>query len=175
LLALLAILLAGSLTAPFRPHAIASPAAGRPVVDTARFVAQVGGAAFAFYQWVYKPYTNHAFDKGANGRAAAISKAAASLALSAASLKSAYDLAKKSDSKALQALGPALDKLQQQADAATTKLKDAAAAKKQDAIAKAQTAAATYLPQLKQSFDAFLQQAKAKGVNIKPVQPKNSQ
>jgi hypothetical protein len=159
-LILLAVLMAGSLVTPFRTRVSAAPAAAGPVRDTLRFSAQVGAAAYLFYELVYKPYTNHAFDKGANGRAAAIAKAAASLALCAADLKNAYDLAKKSDSKVLKALVPYLEKLQPQVQSAADKLKS-------EATTKAQNAKETYLQQIKSSFDAFLAAAKQKGLTIK--------
>jgi hypothetical protein len=88
---------------------------------------------------------------------------AGSLAVSAAGLMLAYNRAKNSSSKAHEELSESLDELQQQADAATNKLKNGAAAKRQDAISMAQSAATTYLPRLKQSFDTFLQEAKGTG------------
>jgi hypothetical protein len=49
---LLAGLLVASLATPFKTQVSAAPQAARPVVDTARFVAQVGAAGYAFYQLV---------------------------------------------------------------------------------------------------------------------------
>ncbi|MER7465248.1 hypothetical protein [Streptomyces sp. NPDC097981] len=60
----------------------------------ARFVANVGLAAGATYQWIIKPYREGKFKKGANGRTFALVKAGLAGALAYNRLKAAADNAK---------------------------------------------------------------------------------
>jgi len=54
-----------------------------------RFVADVGGAAFLIRRYLYQPYTQGKFAKGASGRRLALVKATAAAAASAKLLKNA--------------------------------------------------------------------------------------
>ncbi|MCE1180455.1 MAG: hypothetical protein LWW86_15680 [Micrococcales bacterium] len=56
-----------------------------------RFVADLGLTAGTFHRWIYKPYIEGKFTKGADGRTGAIVKAAATAALDVKLLKNATE------------------------------------------------------------------------------------
>ncbi|GAC1515386.1 MAG: hypothetical protein NVS2B16_23730 [Chloroflexota bacterium] len=82
------------------PRTPAHPA----VFDKTRFVFHLGLAYFAFHHFVYNPYRAGAFKKGAPHRTGRIIKAGVALLVTYHELKKAYDIAKGSNSRTLQAL-----------------------------------------------------------------------
>jgi hypothetical protein len=76
--------------------ASASPGAACPSENTrsfakTRFVADLGGAAFLTKRYIYNPYQAGTFQKGADGRTAAVIKAGLAAAASVKLLKNARD------------------------------------------------------------------------------------
>lgn len=86
----------GSATPTLSPSASpgATAAAACPTENTrnfakTRFVADVGGAAFLVNRYIYRPYRDGAFTRGAQGRTVALIKAGAAAAASAKLLSNA--------------------------------------------------------------------------------------
>ncbi|XVX19349.1 hypothetical protein ACQP1U_13665 [Actinomycetota bacterium] len=75
-----------------------------------RFVADLGLTAGTFHRWIYKPYTEGKFEKGAEGRTTAMVKAAATAALDIKLLKNATENVK-ADPQLCNALAEPMTKL----------------------------------------------------------------
>lgn len=76
------------------PAATACPTQNTRSFAKTRFVGDVGGAAFLIRRYLYQPYRQGKFVKGASGRRIALVKAAAAAAASAKLLKNASENAK---------------------------------------------------------------------------------
>ena len=75
---------------------VAAPAVTCPTESTrsfakTRFLADVGLAAGTFHRWIYKPYQEGKFTKGADGRTLALAKAVGVAALDVKLLNNAYE------------------------------------------------------------------------------------
>lgn len=88
------------------------PTEGTRTFAKTRFVIDVGLAAGTFHRYIYKPYQEGKFAKGADGRTLAITKAVATAALDAKLLSNARENVK-ADPTLCKALSAPLDKAAQ--------------------------------------------------------------
>jgi hypothetical protein len=153
------------LLGPLANRAVASPTAApsssaaqlhAAALDKVRFLALMGTATYAFYQFVYKPFQDKAFDPKAKDRTKSLVKAGAALAVSATSLKRAHDIVTKSNDKALQALNAQLNKLKDKTAAVATNLKQG-------------KFNVTDLQDMKKMVDDLVARAKSLGLNIQQI------
>lgn len=98
----------GSTGAP--ATAFTCPTESTQTFSKARFVLNVGVAAGAFHQWIWKPYQDGGFQEGAQGRTANLVKAELAAAFAAKQAKDATDNVK-NDPQLCAALGQPLAQL----------------------------------------------------------------
>lgn len=101
---------AGGTAAGASPTAFTCPTESTQTFSKARFVLNVGLAAGAFHQWIWKPYQAGGFKQGADGRTANLVKAGLAAAFAAKQLKDASDNVK-NDPQLCAALGEPLARL----------------------------------------------------------------
>lgn len=92
------------------PTTFTCPTEATQSFSKARFALNVGLAAGAFHQWVWKPYQAGGFKEGADGRTANLVKAGLAAAFAAKQLKDASDNVK-NDPQLCAALGEPLARL----------------------------------------------------------------
>lgn len=97
------------------------PTTGTESFSKARFVLNVGLAAGAFHQWIWKPYQEGGFAQGAEGRTATLVKAGLAAAFAAKQLKDASDNVK-NDPELCAAIGEPVAQLGTRLDELKSKL-----------------------------------------------------
>lgn len=85
---------AGSSSSASASSSTACPTENTRAFAKTRFVADIGLAAGTFHRWIYKPYREGKFNKGADGRTAALVKAGVTAAADAKLISNATKNAK---------------------------------------------------------------------------------